>query len=378
MTGATAIAFAVAGLRVHHPVVIVVFVGCLVALAYAVARMATRPLDDLATAAARLGNDIDASPLPERGPSEVRAAAAAFNAMQARIRRDMRERTSMLAAITHDLQTPVTRLRLRLEKVADDELAPGSRRSLRVPHPRGPRPGPQPRRARAAGARRPRLAARKPLRRRTGSRARRHAPGARPGVSVRCAPNALRRCVMNLLDNALAYGRFARVESAAADGRAVVRIRDGGPGIPNDRLQAVLDPFVRRRDVPLARDGRHGPGSDHRQHRRHPPRRHARTTRPPRGRPRGNAKRAGVALSLCSPQPRLLAWKRLPDWPRVDAVSGPTRPGNCRGASMTLKSSLAADSQLALRSSSGDTPSLRVRHADVTDSRSPRSRWRAS
>jgi signal transduction histidine kinase len=247
MTGATAMAFAVAGLRVHHPVVIVVFVGCLLALAYAVARMATRPLDDLASAAARLGSDIDASPLPERGPGEVRAATAAFNAMQGRIRRDVRERTSMLAAITHDLQTPVTRLRLRLEKVADDELRAKLIDDLSVMSDTI-REGLDLARS---------LDEREPLA---------HVDldslleslcadaqeaghdvtlDGRTTVSVLCAPNSLRRCVMNLMDNALAYGRFARVQSAAAGGRAVVRIRDGGPGIPEDRLQAVLDPFVR-------------------------------------------------------------------------------------------------------------------------------------
>ena len=65
------------------------------------------------------------------------------------------------------------------------------------------------------------------------------------GTKVLGAPGALRRCLTNLLDNAVKYGRFARVEAALEGTDAVVRIRDGGPGIPEDQLAAVLDPFVR-------------------------------------------------------------------------------------------------------------------------------------
>jgi hypothetical protein len=100
----------------------ILFPLCLALLAYVVARMATRPLGRLALAATALGGDINRPPLPESGPSEVRDAAVAFNVMQARIRCYVAERTEMLAAIAHDLQTPLTRLRLRLEKVADKDL----------------------------------------------------------------------------------------------------------------------------------------------------------------------------------------------------------------------------------------------------------------
>ncbi|MCY3311615.1 HAMP domain-containing protein, partial [Acinetobacter baumannii] len=91
-------------------------------LAYLVARMTTRPLKRLAVAAQELGNDINRPPLDVSGASEIRQASTAFNAMQARIRQYIFQRTQMLAAITHDLQTPLTRMRLRLEKVADADL----------------------------------------------------------------------------------------------------------------------------------------------------------------------------------------------------------------------------------------------------------------
>ena len=91
-------------------------------LAAIVARMTMRPLKQLAQAASELGNNIERPPLPERGAKEIRQAAAAFNAMQSRIRNHIKQRAHILAAITHDLQTPMTRLRLRLEKVDDIEL----------------------------------------------------------------------------------------------------------------------------------------------------------------------------------------------------------------------------------------------------------------
>ena len=86
------------------------------------ARIATRPLRQLADAADNLDISRAGEPLPEQGSSEVRVATRAFNRMQKRIYEDVRERTGMLAAITHDLQTPLTRLRLRLEKLPDEAL----------------------------------------------------------------------------------------------------------------------------------------------------------------------------------------------------------------------------------------------------------------
>ncbi|WP_150321563.1 HAMP domain-containing protein, partial [Enterobacter hormaechei] len=80
------------------------------------------PLQELAAAAEDLGDDLQRDPLPLRGPREVQRAAEAFNAMQHRLQRHLAERTQMLAAITHDLQTPLTRLRLRLENVSDEVL----------------------------------------------------------------------------------------------------------------------------------------------------------------------------------------------------------------------------------------------------------------
>ncbi len=83
--------------------------------------LATRPLGRLSEAADRFGADVNATPMPETGPREVRQAAAAFNRMQRRLRQFVLDRTRMLAAISHDLRTPLTRMRLRAEMVEDEE-----------------------------------------------------------------------------------------------------------------------------------------------------------------------------------------------------------------------------------------------------------------
>jgi signal transduction histidine kinase len=216
-------------------------------LAYGVARMSTRPLRQLAQAATALGRDIERPPLPEQGPFEVRHAAAAFNAMQARIRRHVQERTQMLAAISHDLQTPLTRLRLRLEKVQDEEL-----------------------RGRLVGD----LAAMQEMIREglelAGSMDSREPPqtldldslldsvcadavdagqdvtlNGHTGVSIVASPNTLRRCLTNIIDNAVKYGGYARVTTRREGSQVLVRVQDGGPGIPDELLETVFDPFFR-------------------------------------------------------------------------------------------------------------------------------------
>ncbi|MDP3337565.1 MAG: HAMP domain-containing protein, partial [Rhodoferax sp.] len=85
-------------------------------------RQATRPLQQLAQAADTLGRDLNAPPLAEDGSAETRRAAQAFNRMQTKIKRLVSERASALAAVSHDLRTPLTRLRLRTELIDDEGL----------------------------------------------------------------------------------------------------------------------------------------------------------------------------------------------------------------------------------------------------------------
>lgn len=231
----------------HWALYALLFAACLAVLAYIVARMATQPLQRLAEAANELGRNIEQPPLAERGPTEVRRAAAAFNAMQAQIRRYVQERTQMLAAITHDLQTPLTRIRLRLEKVQDQELQTRLVEDLSAVQAMI-RDGLDLARSLNSGEPMQRMdfdsildsvcadaaEAGQDVRLRGAT-----------GASISAQPNALRRCLVNLIDNAVKYGGYAHVAVNRDGGKLLVRIRDGGPGIPEALLEAVFNPFFR-------------------------------------------------------------------------------------------------------------------------------------
>jgi len=91
-------------------------------LAFVIARMAARPITQLGIAAQHLAADLGADPIPTRGPSEGRNTIEAFNDMQVELRRAVEERTYMLAAISHDLRSPLTRMRLRFDAIEDATL----------------------------------------------------------------------------------------------------------------------------------------------------------------------------------------------------------------------------------------------------------------
>jgi signal transduction histidine kinase len=221
-------------------------------LAFFASRMAAAPLGNLAQAAQALGGDPDRSPLPEHGPYEVREAIRAFNAMQAKLKEHGLERTRILASITHDLQTPLTRLRLRLEKVDDPALRSrliddlGGMQSL-IHQGLDFYRGDQAEEAfapialdsllesvveDAAGGSREAVLAR------------------RSGYDVEAPPGALQRCLANLVDNALKYGGAAEISAAFEDEAVRIRIRDFGPGIPEEKLETVFEPFVRLKTSP--------------------------------------------------------------------------------------------------------------------------------
>jgi signal transduction histidine kinase len=97
------------------------FITLMIAAWYG-AKLLSRPIQRLSDAAERLSEDLDSPPLDESGPREARQAAHTFNLMQQRIREQVQQRARMLGAVSHDLRTPLSRLKLRLENISDDKL----------------------------------------------------------------------------------------------------------------------------------------------------------------------------------------------------------------------------------------------------------------
>ncbi|WP_404385640.1 ATP-binding protein [Caenispirillum salinarum] len=209
-------------------------------------RRAVRPLRVLEAHAARLGVDVaHAEPLPESGPREVRGAATAFNEMQRRLTRYVEDRTRMLAAISHDLRTPITRLRLRAELMDDD--GSGDRAKML----RDLEDMERMIAATLSFARQD--AAAEPVEPLDLAGLLRDAAEGRAATAVE-APGTLeilgrstglRRVFANLMDNAEAYGHACRVTLRTADGAAVVTVDDDGPGIPTAEREKVFAPFYR-------------------------------------------------------------------------------------------------------------------------------------
>lgn len=227
------------------------FVGLLgvgiVLLAYAAALLASAPLRRLAIASKQLGQDLHRQPLALTGPTEVRQAVAAFNAMQERLQSHFAERTQMLAAITHDLQTPLTRLRLRLERVTDQELRErlvADLQAMRALIDEGLEL--------ARTAETPESVVMLDLDSvleslvedavEAGLNAE-FSGGCGAVLSLR--PLATRRIFANLIDNALVHGGSAIVHAVRDQGTIRVFVRDRGPGIPPEFLERVFDPFFR-------------------------------------------------------------------------------------------------------------------------------------
>ncbi|HEY5127358.1 MAG TPA: ATP-binding protein [Bradyrhizobium sp.] len=214
--------------------------------AWAVRRV-TAPLGLLSAAADRLGRDVSAERLAESGTIEMQRAAHAFNRMQERLRRLIESRTQMLAALSHDLRTPLTLLRLRTEEVpaaderekmlatigemdemigttlafARDEVRAEPRRRVDIA-------------ALLASVADDMADAGLPVTMRPA-----------PSLSYDCQPGALKRTITNLLDNAVKYGKRADASITAGAKAIEITIDDDGPGISDAELPRVFQPFYR-------------------------------------------------------------------------------------------------------------------------------------
>jgi two-component system, OmpR family, sensor kinase len=216
-------------------------------IAYLFSRRLSAPIRLFADAAERLGRDPRAAPLALQGPSEIGVAARAFNDMQERLRRYVEDRTAMVGAIAHDLRTPLTRLRFRIEGLPEDlrgkmsadidQMEQMIAETLTFVRDAS-RPG-----------------ERTPLElsslleslcdemAETGAKTE-VSPGEK--VVLDGDPMALRRLFANLLENAVKFGGQARARVFREAANAVVEIDDDGPGIPPQDAERVFEPFYRR------------------------------------------------------------------------------------------------------------------------------------
>lgn len=224
-----------------------ILVVAIILVSLVAVRWVTQPLSRLARAADALGRDIDRPPMPETGPLEALRAAQAFNRMQARLQAQLAERSRILTAVSHDLKTPITRLRLRLEMMDGDDLREKFGRDLddmenlvnsTLDFMRG-------------------LEGREPVQpvdiqalietiqadaEELGQAVSVHGQALAPYPG---RPRALRRCLENLVGNAVKYAGGAEIEIKDDPRRLTIRVLDSGPGIPEAELERVFEPYYR-------------------------------------------------------------------------------------------------------------------------------------
>jgi Signal transduction histidine kinase len=210
-------------------------------------RHAARPLSMFTAAAERLGRDVDAPPLAEDGPVEVRSAAAAFNRMQTKVQALLRDRTQMLAALSHDLRTPITRLRLRAELIDDEQQQRKMLADLEEIHAMVEASLAF---ARDSTNREADVAFDLAVLLQTVCEEAEDAGGeaayAGPDhAQMTGRPQTLKRAFANLVDNAVKYGGHAVVTLETAAEAVRIVVDDDGPGIPDGEIDKVFAPFYR-------------------------------------------------------------------------------------------------------------------------------------
>jgi signal transduction histidine kinase len=219
----------------------------LIALGWVLLRATLKPLRNLIGATSHLGTGPP-EPVPERGPDELRSLIRALNEMQERIHQSLTDRTQTMLAIGHDLKTPLSRMRLRLD---DESVTPEVREGLShdieemrlllesiQAYVDSEGRSIQPERIDLAVMAETLVDA-----------AADHGADAvyvgEPSLEVRARPVSIRRALSNLIQNALHYGGNVRVGVRRDGGGAEITVEDDGPGIPEDRMADALQPFVR-------------------------------------------------------------------------------------------------------------------------------------
>ena len=248
----------------RSPLTIFLVLLGLITIIWVVASVATQPLRKLANAALQLARNIEHPPLPENeGSTEVRHAAKAFNEMQRSIVNQVQERAFILGAIAHDLQTPLTRLRLRLEKVKDPELKQNLVNDLTATQEMV-REGLDFARLCSEHIDKNRIdltalataicddfeEAGHPV----------HKTLPATPVTVMGSAHLLTRCLNNLLGNAISYAQSPALTLELRDNNILCTIADDGPGIPEQELESVLEPFRRVEDSRSRQTGGTGLG----------------------------------------------------------------------------------------------------------------------
>jgi two-component system osmolarity sensor histidine kinase EnvZ len=208
-------------------------------------RNQVRSVRRLAAAANSFGKGRDVADFKHGGASEVRQAAAAFDLMRDRIKRQIDQRTEMLAGVSHDLRTPLTRMKLQLAMMTGDGLAElGADVAEMERMIEGYLAF-----ARGEGSEPPVPTDLAGLINTTAANLRREGAiidlHCEEDLTLTLRPDAISRCLMNLLGNAARYGRHVSVRAGWRGDSAEIVIDDDGPGIPESRREDVFKPFVR-------------------------------------------------------------------------------------------------------------------------------------
>lgn len=219
-------------------------------IAVFVARSIARPMRRLAVAAEALGRGESVRPLPESGPDDIRQTAEAFNRMQERLDRFVKDRTRMLAAISHDLRTPLTSLRLRAEFVTDPEVQEKMLNTIgEIQTMTEATLAFVQEDATAEATRAVDLSALvESLCDDLAELGHNVSFIDGAAINYRCRPDALRRAIRNLIENAVRYGERARVSVSRSVKSIDIVVEDDGPGIPDEVMEQVFAPFYRLED----------------------------------------------------------------------------------------------------------------------------------